>query len=1799
MPEDTLKRLLIKLGISTSDFKVAVNEIKKQLDTVNAKAISDAAKMKATQQEQIKLTKQQISDQQRLTAEAKSMAAVDQAKASWEKKNQEALQTKIKQRVLETTELKKQQVQAENIFKLEQERIKVEQRRYQLQLQQTKETERQLRLQTAGSTTGGGGVFGSIGKFASGLAGGGLIGSIVGGGLLAGGAIGVFDIIAEKIHKLGEALLDASGPAQTLRVEFERLSAHKGIDPTALLTKMREPTRGLVADTELYKVSNNFLRANLKVTSDQMIKLVSDTVNLARAMGKSGPAAAAALERAFLNPTRGMMILARTTGISVEALRRGMIGLPHTMDPATRATIMFNKVLEEEEKMLKRVGIAATTLPELITQLHNTEKNFIDDMAKGVLQGGQFGHTIDELSKKLLALQPRLEKMAEVLGSNLATALRTGADDLKVVVDFLSRLNNEVLLSSKSWGLLIIKLTQYYNNLVAIAENPTAPKKIFQAMADNAELANLQIKQMTEDTKKAIESSYAYVQDMAPVVAQARKDAQASFKKQTGLPARYLEPMSRATGRSGYEADLSDKDKLSGLTPQDIQKIAQAKAQAEEAAAKMAEDLVKAIQEKQREETQRNYEQGLMDLETYTKKRLAIEDAGYQAQKTKLKADYDAHVELWKAKKEVTIDGQTYPTQTAEQSNFAKKAMDDKYQAQSIEAETAHGKREFEITDKLLHDREASYRSYVDAINKTNLQGVQERTSILETEFKQGNVGAQAYIDERKTLIQEELTLTLDGFKAKREAAVNNGVELAKIDADETQARIKASKELTTFELSQDDIRLQALQSHYDKAKKYLETQSAIAKATPGVDEAQREYEINNALLGLTNQFIAKQQQMLDLGGLSANEQNKITQSIAQATQEQAKLNTELAQAKDLSAPLAGLFGQLAGLLGEFRNTQGIVSVFNTIQKSLEQISKFTVYANLSRSQIGKGPRQAVAKTAQQIFDESLGKSTTTVSELGKASDYSAEQVKHLGDAAALIYRQLHSGTSNVPLQSAENAPFDLLEGIPHFQFGGTVQQTGPAIVHKGEEVVQGSLVGRLSTLMGALIKEVSKLTGVISSAANKVNAFGLSKTNWQAAGAPGVSIPLFGMQKTQSDDKQSHVPTAMESLLQPVKNLGESFTNLFKHVTDLNTGAVVPFSTKMQDFTKNLGGWVSGIAGVVQGITGGKNAAGGALSGGMAGMQFGANFGPIGAAVGLAAGAGLGALFGNKEAHLTADLKRIQNSMQSIIDSMNAGTISLSQTIQDLRNERKQAIQMLSGDKKGGKSKKGQPSQIQQAIAAIDQEISKLVDMQTQILQNLSQSLITISQPVQFQEYLTSLDQIIQKYQEFASAAQGNAQEMANANQFLNLSLQNYVTTLKQNLNQAQQTAIQDALTLINLEYQRQQLINQTAQQEYDILTQGVLTRQRTSAMTKGQEIGQLRYQRDMQLQQMDEQIAITKDKVDAETKIFGLASTRIGLEQQLLAAQKEQADFQIAQVLALSQVVQDLTSGLSSGQLMQQLEGMMQGGAMPTGSGLLMLLAELLGLGGNIPGGVQGGQYGGKNWLEQVPQQWQSAAQYVAQQNPNFFTDFEAAAGSPAGSSARSAAESDVRPLIAQGKVEGYDMQGFYDWLQSGTIPTYQSLETGGKVMQTGPILAHEGEQVIPKGVFATFVSSLNSFSTMMTGLITSASSFKLPKFNMTPPESDLSVSDTSTHNNLFDVHSALLGMTQQRSSMEMNVVSARQLQLAMEMDYLDKLNSTISNIHGLSVNSNGSNLEAMFAKVYEQRGRYGSGNFRRVAP
>jgi hypothetical protein len=1619
MADETVKKLLIKLGISTADWKVAINEIKSQLNSVNAQAKKDAAQMKASQKEQIDLTRQQIMDQKKMVAEAKVLQEVDRAKTVWQKQQAEHIKTAIQQRILETAEAKKQAVIQQAAIKMTQEQLRLEQQRFKIYQQQLALQQKQSKQQT--SAGGGGGMLGGL----AGMLGGGPIGMIAAGAsignVVSETATKLMDHAIESMHRLGDAILEATGPAAQLREQFEKLTKRAGVAPDEYLTKLRVATRGLADDTALYRIANNFMQQGLKVSTDDVAKLVGVTVALARAQGKDAVEATNALERA--SKTGRTQQLAMVTGLTRQALQ--LRGVSQAMDITSRNTLQFNQTLAAMEARLKSIGTPATTLPELFKQWSNVQKNLTDDIAIAITKSQGYKEAVSGLSKLLFSLDPILKNVVK------------GVEKLTDVFELITPTVKLVVDSFKLFFAVQDSIGKVLSNVTGLGkELNSLPGKAgpFRQFIAEMSMGFLTLAEYVNETAIRISA----VGDIVDAVLSRKfAAARAAYKgMKADLDNSRQDYLGSMMGAAKFGLGIDDETKAAGpqhdIDP-NIQKakmIQKLNLEIIKEENKLALELTMERLKSEEMLVKRAYEQSIIDLQAKVAREKEIYTQEHGAKLIQIEADRQAEVgNIRTAGRESGLPKDVIERQI--------KLANEKARVQTVSENTSFNQKFGGAEDQAIKDKQDAYRKYVSEQTKLAEAGVQQRLLILEKEFKQGIVGADSYLIDKRDLINQEFIATRDGLGKQLEAAVGNAKEQETINAEILQAKIKAEKELTALMMSEDDIRLQSLQTQYKLQIAPLETQVKLAQGDITGQSAGAVTSGQQQLLEAAKDHLKDlQRETFDpMSDAWLRQQEDIEQTKLKVQE----LGLELLKLHNISVPLGGIFGGVsagAGAIPRSRTAAGVSELFGNMQGVSADIGRFT--------------------EMNQAFKDK---------------------------AAANKEKGLPAGPTNI------------------------------------------------------------------------------------------------------------------------VTGLEQSFKGLFD--------STKPLSDRFKDFGTTLEGVISGIQGMIKGVTGGKSTAGGAVSGGMAGVQFGANFGPVGAVVGGAAGAVMGGIFGGKEAQLTRDLHKIQTQMESIIADLRSGTISMSQAIQDLRSERKQAIAMLAQDPKGGKGggkggKKGYtPSQAQAAIQAIDTQIQQLVDQQATVLQNLTTSLMELANPVQFQDYLQSLDSIIQKYQQFASAAQGNAQMVGEANQYLNDSINQYVTTLSQQLNQAQQQAIQDALTLINLEYQRQQIINQEAQQEYDVLTQGVMVRQRTTAMTKGQEIGQLRYQRDMQLQQINEQISLQKFKVQTETQIFNLANTRIGLENQLLAAQESAATYQMNQVIALSQVVGALQSGLTGGQLMQTITTMMAGGAMPTESGIMLALLQMLGLAGNVPPGVTTGQYGVKNWLSGIPSTDASAAQFVAAQQPNFPNLI-------LGGNYGLAAE-EAKQYVSQGTVEGYDMQGLVSWLQQqgtggtgtggggtgtgtggtgtgtgqgggiggGTGPRpgpgtkggvlyYPGAAAGGDV--TGPVAVGEkGPEILAPGTKGTVIPNP----------IISALNAMVGKGLGSPVDNH----QLSVHKQLYDITSA-------RTSMEMTVISARSSQLQLETAHLQALQDTLA-----SITAGGqTGLEDMLQKVYEVRGRYGSANFRR---
>src|ERR1039458_240263 len=306
-------------------------------------------------------------------------------------------------------------------------------------------------------------------------------------------------------------------------------------------------------------------------------------------------------------------------------------------------------------------------------------------------------------------------------------------------------------------------------------------------------------------------------------------------------------------------------------------------------------------------------------------------------------------------------------------------------------------------------------------------------------------------------------------------------------------------------------------------------------------------------------------------------------------------------------------------------------------------------------------------------------------------------------------------------------------------------------------------------------------------------------------------------------------------------------------------------------------------------------------MSGAMS--SLGGMAGPLGSIAGAAFGAILSSIVQKKQEQAEHYLMQMQLQFQSVTLALQTGQIGMNQAISEaisLRNDVQ--AQMNNSSKK-------KRSAYQQEIQGMSQQIQQLQAQQVQQIQQLYEQVNTVgASPLN--AFTQQLQQIITQYTQFAGAAT-TTEQLATATEWLTKSLQGYAQTQMTAMNQAKTGAIQDAIQLNDLYVQRNELLQQEANTEYNIMTQGILTRQQTTAQSKMEQIALMKQQDSLQLQNLNEQISAAQFRVDAEKQIFNLATTRVGLEMQLLAMQNQSTTLQMAQVAALQQVVMAMQSG------------------------------------------------------------------------------------------------------------------------------------------------------------------------------------------------------------------------------------------------------------------------------------------------
>lgn len=1542
---DAFETLLLRMGIDLSGVRQAGADIKTILDQVNAQAKLVTAG-----------TKQALAEQAVLQAQAKTAAtqAVEAAKAAIAAENAKAAASKA-----QTSELQAQ-IQAQKLAAQEALRgLDVEKQKTEILRQQSQQLELQNKIkkqqnQQNNPNAGGGGAGNIGGQFAKAVLGQGLAGGVAA-GVLAGAGIGqiikgAVDEVSALIDKFKQLLIESSKLTQVEDI-FERLSKGAGVDSTVMLSKLQEATEGLVDKLTLLKLANTALRKEIPV---EKVTALSHAVTV---LAESGTGRVRSVEQAMglLNralETGNARMLTMQLGIDrAFASGKGLApGLSAMQRQAATSEQVFNEIL----RRAKQIGEIPNTIQNATQRVSIAQNDLLKSFGVGLQRAPGFQlilASLGDTAKRITDLQGRAEELGKKIGDALG-AIVTAAAPLKDAFGAFGRALSNVI---ESAGNLYRLATGIINVKTSTSEAVSEFERLHPILADIVKSVFLLsgavkevgkgIEYVSDQAAKATRHPVDYVQqkssNILPIFAGGFAKA-LGFKRpanrasdqeisdtlsgtQPQVPNSFMGPLQQtqtrkeptfqeqyeefirnfgAGGKTGTDIPPGAAADT-GANAQDARKLAQEKMQEAREAAQFRLAQHKSELEEEKEVDNEFYRSGQETLKEHTDKQIAIVQEGAKAQRDEYIAAYAAMVkDLAEQLNLGLLKQQDYQVKLQTETNKLNRQMVtsatsaqrqiNALQRQALADATAAQIKQLSDEDALLKKQSENRIKAAQRNVQLQQDSLNSERALNEAKFNQGAISPEENAAKEENIIKRETELQIDsankiaGEKQQQAAAdiatasqqllLEHQTETTRVAA---QKKIEDAKELSNdAELTRIDSIVKAIQKQYEAEIKGLET-----LGTKSVQYYEKNFQAQQSFLkelveyqqqlpgGADNSQVEELQQR-QLKSIQAYRTalesaanrpevqampdlwNSVLLKIEGSYEAEAKLNQELQNTRDYLIPVAAGFDNLGKAIGSVIKSkfgQDLAATISVGVKSLQDAGKLSdQIGGISNAPKKDSATIKLEAQATTLFDNVAAGAKpviTVFDQLAKAGQAVIDNfLAKLGVPGAQ-----KSGTDADPIKVV--APLTLP--------AGTQQVSTPPPVQPGTPQV-GGIFG----LIGSIFHRTPKPPKVGASR----DAGDDSEAN-------------------EADDSGSGGGDSTTSFGDKVKTLGTQFSGLI---------------TAVSAFAQSVTSAHSAISGAVGGASGGAGLAGSLNIGGALGKLFpslGGAAGPLGSLAGAGIGALVGAFTGSKANAVYNQIHTFEADFRDIMYQFSLNTNNLQNTIVQVQALMAQVAAQEASSKKGG-------SQFAQLFTQYQQQLQQLQAQQHQILVAMNEQLAVASAPLPAQSFLNDIEGILTKFQQYEGAA-SNIQDLANAYNYLNTAVQNYVQTSQSQLLQADTQAINDALQLNDLLYQQQQAILAYNNQVQGILSNGVLTRTATRAQTSGQQIQQLDVAYQRQQQQLNEQIAAETYKVQQEQHIFDLATTRIGLENQLLAAQNAQTNLDMQQLAMLQATIAALSSG------------------------------------------------------------------------------------------------------------------------------------------------------------------------------------------------------------------------------------------------------------------------------------------------
>lgn len=437
--------------------------------------------------------------------------------------------------------------------------------------------------------------------------------------------------------------------------------------------------------------------------------------------------------------------------------------------------------------------------------------------------------------------------------------------------------------------------------------------------------------------------------------------------------------------------------------------------------------------------------------------------------------------------------------------------------------------------------------------------------------------------------------------------------------------------------------------------------------------------------------------------------------------------------------------------------------------------------------------------------------------ELAQSRNAGADAVRKLTlEMSALNNERLKNVQGRVAAINASGAP----QGIKDIETLGAVQSARDALQRQGPADLSDASVDafhkQLDSLNEILAKASPSFDNTLHSLEQKFLHFDISAA--LEALKDGVDRPS----------------TALEEFAVGLEAVSQLLSSLSAVVSSVENAA------KKGGLAGGLGAGLSAAGGIVGAI----NPIAGAITEALGGvLQF------------------FGSLFTKTAAQVAQDINK---TITKINDAYTNGQQTLSATISALEAQRNAAISELSG-------KKGGQDELDKLLPQLDQQIEQLAIQQKQTISNFEQQLDGLrTQSSVLQGIQQQWTQIVDSVQKYLSAG-GDA---VLATQYLSYELQQMQKDAQAQLDSANQTAIQDAISLNGLLQQRVDLENQFARQQFDSVNSDSIEKRQAGAISRAADLAQQQQQYQEQLDALNYQITTATQKVTLESTVFSIAT-------------------------------------------------------------------------------------------------------------------------------------------------------------------------------------------------------------------------------------------------------------------------------------------------------------------------------------